>query len=226
MQSVDEDRDLGHSQEQREKSLEEAAFTIPRSFRLTAFWVIVAIFLGCLLLLAWDFWDNEPDADPTKTDLIGFLFILLIAGAICALEWEKLPFRISKIGPIELSEVVSGQAHEHAIAFDELRKRIEKLEEVQRKLAAQNHPSIVAPPASPDPQELEGLLERFFARYDSWSFSPLRIAKWGSLQPGFEELGDYQLEQIRRVLQAMVAEGKLETRVSQKGNTLYRILKA
>ena len=40
--------------------------------------------------------------------------------------------RISKIGPIELSDVVSGQAHEHAVAFDELRKRIDKLEEGQR----------------------------------------------------------------------------------------------
>jgi hypothetical protein len=223
MQRVDE-RDLREGQSEREKSLEEAAFTIPRGFRYLALSVIGAVIFVCALLLIRDSMDEVEDKDPSKTELIGFLFVLTVAGAICSLEWEKLPFRISKIGPIELSEVVSGQAHEHAVAFDELRKRIDKLEEGQLKLALETRQLDAAPPIHPNESELEALLERFLAKYGS-PFSPLRIATWGAIQAGFEDLSRYQPDQIRRMLQAMVAEGKLETRVDAKGHTLYHIVK-
>jgi hypothetical protein len=222
MQTVEE-RDLREGQSEREKSLEETAFTIPRGFRLIALSVIGAVIVICAALLILDSMDSDEDKDPSKKDLIGFLFVLTVAGAICSLEWEKLPFRISKIGPIELSDVVSGQAHEHAVAFDELRKRIDKLEEDQRKLASEK-PQLATPSATkPNEADLEALVSRFLSKYNDWSFSPLRIAKWGSLQAGFEDLSRYQPDEIRRVLQAMVAEGKLDTRVSQKGHTLYRL---
>jgi hypothetical protein len=224
MQTVEE-RDLREGQSEREKSLEETAFTIPRGLRLIALSVIGAVIVMCAVLLIWDSIDNDEDKDPSKKDLIGFLFVLTIAGAICSLEWEKLPFRISKIGPIELSDVVSGQAHEHAVAFDELRKRIDKLEEGQRKLALEARQLDAAPPTHPNELELEALLERFLAKYDS-PFSPLRIATWGAIQAGFEDLSRYQPDQIRRMLQAMVAEGKIETRVDAKGHTLYHIVKS
>jgi hypothetical protein len=96
---------------------------------------------------------------------------------------------------------VSGQAHEHAVAFDELRKRIEVLEEGQRKLALEESQLGVPPTLQPHESELEALLEQFLSRYDSWSFSPSRIARWGSLQKGFEGLNQYHPDQIRRVLQ-------------------------
>jgi hypothetical protein len=174
------------------------------------------------ILLIWDFSDPAPDADPSKNDLIGFLLILVAAGGICALEWEKFPFRISKIGPIELGDVVSGQVHEHAVAVDELRKRIEKLEEGQRRLALDDSLSVEPPSTQSNEREMEAPLERFLSKYNS-PFSPSRIVTWGSRQTGFEALSQYQPDQVRRVLQSMIADGKLETGVSQKGNALYRI---
>ena len=86
MQSVDKERGLAKEQEEHEKSLEEAAFTVPRMFRLTALSVIVVIIIASAILLVRDFRGPEDDTDPSKKDLIGFLFFLAIAGGICSIS--------------------------------------------------------------------------------------------------------------------------------------------
>ncbi|HAG29378.1 MAG TPA: hypothetical protein DCL39_07955, partial [Alteromonas macleodii] len=77
-----------------------------------------------------------------------------------------------------------------------------------------------------DEPELRKELLRFLQAYSQWSFSPSRIKAWGSKQAGFTSLGKYETSFIRLTLQKMVAEDILVTRISKKGNTLYRVPQA
>jgi len=74
--------------------------------------------------------------------------------------------------------------------------------------------------------ELRDLLTKFLTTYNKWAFSPSRIKAWGVQQQGFSKLSEYDHPFIRATLQKMVSENTLETRISKKGNTLFRIPKA
>ena len=71
--------------------------------------------------------------------------------------------------------------------------------------------------------QLRELLTQFLTKYKKWAFSPSRIRAWGSQQQGFSGFSAYEYPFVRSTLQKMVSENILETRVSKKGNTLYRI---
>jgi hypothetical protein len=160
--------------------------------------------------LSWDAWDINDEKDPSKTDLAKFLFVLAIAGSICSLEWEKFPFRITKIGPIELGDVVSAQASERARDISELRKRVEALESA---LTPDKKAEFEA--KHRDCERLKQSLEQFLSDRP-YNFSPERITK-------FDEFKNDNLDEVRRALQEMVAEKKAEIRISKAGDTLYRI---
>jgi hypothetical protein len=70
--------------------------------------------------------------------------------------------------------------------------------------------------------ELEPLILKFLEEFEPIAYSPLKISKWGARQPGFEKLAEYKQGEIRTVLQNLVAEGRVATRVSRLGNTLYK----
>src|SRR5690606_34550475 len=99
-----------------------------------------------------------------------------------------------------------------------LQERIETLEVKVRSLHG-----IADLVESFEEPKLRELLLGFLTKYKQWSFSPSRIRAWGSQQQGFSELAKYEHPFVRSTLQKMVADGLLETRVSKKGNTLYRI---
>lgn len=69
----------------------------------------------------------------------------------------------------------------------------------------------------------DDLIMSFLSKFKQWSFSPLRIKKWGGLQTGFEQFSELSTEDIRATLERLRESGVLETRKSQKGNTLYRV---
>ena len=133
------------------------------------------------------------------------------------IPWDKLGFRITKIGGIEFKEIVSEQASENAEEFSYLEDRIEYLEVKLHSMdeMAQFHESFERP-------ELRDLLLEFLTKYKKWSFSPSRIKSWGTQQQGFSKLSSFEHRAIRSTLQSMVAENLLETRLSKKGNTLFR----
>lgn len=70
---------------------------------------------------------------------------------------------------------------------------------------------------------LKDWLMEFLKKYSRWAFSPLRIQKWGSRQPGFEKFELYSVNEIREKLEEMLSDGVLEERESKNGNKLYRI---
>ena len=71
--------------------------------------------------------------------------------------------------------------------------------------------------------ELESLVSRFLSAYNKWYFSPLRIQKWGSKQPGFSGLSQFDTFSIKAELESLHARGKVKTARSQKGNTIYKL---
>ncbi len=160
---------------------------------------------------------------PSKNYLpkeIGASSILIFSFSLIALVW--VPWRkmgISKVGGVEFRDMIQGQASEHAEEIAEIQQRLEILESQTKNIDSNSIVNI----ESAEIDSLKNLLLKFLTQYDKWAFSPARIASWGSKQPGFSELGGYDKYDIRSMLQKMVSENKLETRVSKKGNTLYRI---
>ena len=135
--------------------------------------------------------------------------------------WANLGVKITKIGGIEFKDIVEEQASEHAEEISDLIDRIELLESQIRQ-----SDSLISFVEQADEPELRKELLRFLQAYSQWSFSPSRIKAWGSKQAGFTSLGKYETSFIRLTLQKMVAEDILVTRISKKGNTLYRVPQA
>lgn len=69
---------------------------------------------------------------------------------------------------------------------------------------------------------LKALLIEFLEKWDSWGFNIKRIVEWGSKRSGFEALAGYSPDEIHMALVTLVAEGKVRTRLSKKGSTLYQ----
>lgn len=177
------------------------------------------VFLCISLYLIWKYVvDPKIFASPQDLQLGSVILFSLTVLVFVIVPWGRLGIRIRKIGAVEFDRIISGQAQEHAAELAELRARIEELEGKVKGMdeIAPITESIAA-------QELKPLLSQFLQMYWPKAISPLRINKWGSHQPGFEQLGKYSQGTIRTVLQDLVAEGSVVTRVSRLGNTLYRI---
>ncbi len=188
-------------------------------------WVQVVIGLSATTVLCvsvflmWKYIDDPKSyASPKELQLSNLLIFSLSVLLFILVPWGKLGIRIRKIGSVEFDRVVSGQAREHAEEFAELRARIEELE--GRVRGMDEVATISETFATP---ELRPLILKFLNDFQPNAYSPLRIKKWGSRQPGFEKLADYSQGLIRTVLQGLVAEGRVATRVSKLGNTLYKI---
>lgn len=163
---------------------------------------------------------NAPDKFASPSDLgVSSVFLFSASALILVwMPWHALGLRITKIGGIEFKEIVAEQATEHAEEMVYLQDRIEALENNLRQL---NGVTVLA--ESFEEPKLRALLLEFLTKYKESAFSPSRIRAWGSLQQGFAALGKYNHPFLRSTMQKMVSEGVLETRISKKGNTLYRI---
>ena len=192
---------------------------LPGWVRLVFAVLAILLLLTCTVLIAA--YVKNPATIPSPRELQ--LNTLIIAGLailfLALVPWHKLGLRIRKIGAIEFERVVNTQASEHAVEFAELRVRIDELEEKMR--GVDEISPISEAMAVPT---LRPLLLDFLDKHQPTPYSPLRIREWGSRQQEFEQLKDYEVALIRRMLQALVAEGKVATRVSKLGNTLYKVV--
>lgn len=197
---------------------DDPAFDMPTWFR----WVVggVAILLIGLPTLFLIRYSLAPEHFVSPSELgvsqliLAGVGILLIALA----PWKAMGLRLRKVGMFEFDRVISGQAAEHAEEMTELRTRLDELESRARGL------DDLAPISEHlEDVELAPLLAKFLDEHRSLAISPLRIREWGSRQPGYEKLAQAQVSSIRRILQKFVAEGRAVTRVSERGNTLYKV---
>ena len=134
------------------------------------------------------------------------------------IPWSRLGIRITKIGGVEFKDIVQEQASEHAEDQSYLEDRIEFLEAHIRKVE-----DVSVFTENFQEPELRKQLLTFLTKYNEWAFSPSRIRAWGSQQQGYSAFANYEHPLIRSTLQKMVSENIIETRISKRGNTLYRI---
>ena len=196
------------------------AFEIPHRLRLAILFVLAIAILLFLWLLCIKFSDGAKDSDPSKMELIYVIIGLSIAFAVCCLKWETYRFRIAKIGPVEFYDIVGKQAEEREKALGEISARIDQLE---KQLEAQTGDSFSskdtdAVPESTSFENLKQQLTEFLASRDRTAFSPLRIQNLRN-----DKYAPHGLTDIKRALRALLADGIVETKISQRGNTLYRI---
>ncbi len=188
-------------------------------------WLIWTVSLVCVALIifsaiyTWKYVGAPKElASPKELGLSGIFLFSVSALFLVWVPWAKLGIRISKIGGIEFKEIVQEQASEHAEELSYLEDRIESLEALIRRTD-----EMVEFSESFQEPDLRKLLLEFLTKYKEWAFSPSRIRAWGSKQQGFSALSNYEHPFIRSTLQKMVSENILETRISKKGNTLYRV---
>ncbi|OZB95776.1 hypothetical protein BBP29_19810 [Alteromonas macleodii] len=206
---------------------EDELGAISTQFQIPMWVKLLTSFIGLTLLgfcvgYIWFFLNSEPRLPSPKDLSITSLFIFSISSLIIVwVPWANLGVKITKIGGIEFKDIVEEQASEHAEEISDLIDRIELLESQIRQ-----SDSLISFVEQADEPELRKELLRFLQAYSQWSFSPSRIKAWGSKQAGFTSLGKYETSFIRLTLQKMVAEDILVTRISKKGNTLYRVPQA
>lgn len=158
------------------------------------------------------------NASPKKLGLSSVFLFSLTALLLVWFPWQQLGMRITKIGGVEFKEIVTEQASEHAEEVTFLQDRIEVLESKVHQLDEMSEFT-----ESFEEPKLRELLFSFLTKYSKWAFSPSRIRAWGAQQQDYSSLLNYGYPFIRSTLQKMVSENMLETRVSKKGNTLYRV---
>lgn len=237
---------MGDEDYVEEKPDAVGAEPLPPWLRIASVVMLSALLLlsvGTILLYMYT---GEQRFEPAKFG-VGNLIVFCIGGLLflnLRIDWR----RVSKLGPIELEKALSRQASERDQDIARLEDRIDRIVRHSSAMApdidltheparrptpegsgAQLHvealeglsvkPAEEAPPAR---RELEDELSAFLSKYDRWAFSPSRIIAWGAQQPSFGNLANYDSGKVRRALQAMVASGKAETRVSPVGKTLYR----
>jgi len=184
--------------------------------------ILSAIFSLLILFCSFIVWSfivsPSTAASPAEIGITPiFIFSITILVALWV-PWQQLGVRITKIGGIEFEKIVAEQASEHAEEVTYLQDRIETLEKHVHRLDETSE--LIGYFAEP---ELRELLLKFLTQHSKWAFSPTRIRAWGSKQQGFSALETYDYHFIRTTLQKMVSNNILETRISKKGNTLYRI---
>lgn len=215
---------MNHQEKNFENPEEElgsssAIFKISNTLKLSVSIVAVLILSACLFYIKKYIESPTTYASPSDLGLTMVFLFSIFSLFIVWIPWHKLGMRITKIGGIEFKEIVAEQASEHAEEISYLEDRIEVLEANYRR-----NSEVAEISEHFQEPELRGLLTDFLTKYHNWAFSPSRIRAWGSQQQGFSTLTNYEHPFIRSTLQKMVSEGVLETRISKKGNTLYRIL--
>jgi len=195
-------------------------FEIPKWLRVSAVIVLSIILFAALALFITAVF-GFGKVDPSKLGLSNLIIFSVLGLFVFLIPWHDYGLRLKKFGPFEFEQILITQAKEHATELRELRERILKLERVEKTTESMNV-SGDSDQYHPGNKELIDLLLKFLNKNSTWAFSPSRIISWGGKQPGFEPLGGFSSPTIRKHLQLMVADGYAETRISKKGNTLYR----
>jgi hypothetical protein len=163
----------------------------------------------------------RSDAKPSELGLGAVLIFCLTGLAIVLVPWSILGLRLKKIGPLEFEQVISTQKKEQGESIAFLQNQIDQLKVAvdTRSGAAERIEKEIRSARSTVPALVEQLLQRYPGRF----FSPYTIKSWGGRQQGFEELGSFDKAEITQALLTMLAENKIRTRISKKGNTLYGV---
>lgn len=177
--------------------------------------LLLILVVGVCLVIMGRFVADPQSASPKELGIPTLLLFAIGALLVILIPWSKLGIRIKKIGSFEFEQIVLSQKKEQAELLDSLSQRVEKLESAGA--ATDTKPSVRPT------HELDELLLKFFAKYPKTAFSPWRIQTWGGEREGFQRLKQYSRITIRHHLDRLLVEGHLQTTLSRKGNTLYKL---
>ncbi|MGM0582242.1 MAG: hypothetical protein ACQETL_16305 [Bacteroidota bacterium] len=207
--------DLNTINDPEEEFDKDLSFELPEAIR----WVIsiptILLILFILGVYAYLIFCNPKYIDPNKFGLPSTLIVLIIILIAINIPWDKMGFRIKKIGMIELENVVKTQARGNSKELADLQQQIDEL---KSKLPQEGNELDTS-----RNNNLDTLVTKFLKQYSQWAFSALRIRKWGSQQTGFQDLKSYETQEIRESLRRLLSKNIVVTRISKKGNTIYKI---
>lgn len=191
----------------------DLSFELPEAIRWMISIPAALLILFILGVYGYLIFCNPKYIDPDKFGLPSTLLILIIILIAINLPWSKMGFRIKKIGMIELENVVKTQARGNSKELADLQQQIDEL---KSKLPKEDKELDTD-------KNLDTLVTKFLRQYSQWAFSALRIRDWGSRQNGFEELKKYKTKEIRESLRRLLSKNIVVTKISKKGNTIYKI---
>ena len=201
---------------------DDSSFEIPKWLRVS-----LSILLSIILLASFSIYGATIfgfiTLDPSKLGLSNLIIFSILGLCVFLIPWHEYGLKLRKFGPFEFEQILTTQAKEHADEISELRGRIKLLEGLAQNDVAVSTVAKQMPLKTED-GTLRDLILKFLESHSKWAFSPSRIVSWGAKQQGFDVLGTYKSSVVRRELQGMVADGYIETRISKKGNTLYRAM--
>ncbi len=206
----------GNNQDQNEKELEtNDEFEIPQKTKillsiLPGLLVISIVGIYCYLL----FCDPEY-IEPSKFGLPEILLLSIALLTIINIPWTKLGVRIKRIGILELEKVVKTQANGNSQEFADLQEQIDIL---KKKIS----------PSSPSVADIENTLDEaildFLRKYSNIAFSPLRIKNRGANENiDIFKSASTTTAKIRESLRRLLSQGKILSKVSKRGNTIFKI---
>lgn len=191
----------------------------PENIRKTGFWVSLVISLAIIIYYVAFIFQR---VSPTPKDLGLSNLLLFSAGCFLffAIPWHNLGLSLKKFGPLEFERKLEGQSEEHIKDISEIENKLAQLEAAMK--ASGGIETTAERQPTQDEKEMRDLIIKFLTEYERWTFSPRRMETWGAQIPGYSKLANNS-SMLRRLLRSLVSEGVLETRVSKKGNTVYRI---
>lgn len=198
---------------------EQAQELFPEKIRRDGFRVSLLISLIIIIYYAVFIFKAFP-SPPSELGLSNLLLFSSACFLFFSVPWHKLGLSLKRFGPLEFERKLEGQSEEHIKDISALEDKIAQLEAAMRASGGDFKPTEVT--LTSGEQNMRKLIVDFLTDYEQWSFSPLRMQTWGSQRPGYSGLAS-EPAMLRRFLRSLVSEGILETRVSKKGNTLYRI---
>ncbi len=190
----------------------DASFELPKELRKKISWPTGILVFLILTLYFYLILCQPSLINPSEYGLPEILLAAVILLTFINIPWNKLGFRIKKIGVIELEQVIKGQAQSNSSEFADLQRQIDELKKwhqgIEYKKSTEN--------------DLDELVVKFLKRYGQWAFSALRIQTWGGSREEFQRFQNYKTEDIRESLRRLHSKGLVVTRISKKGNTIYK----
>lgn len=194
---------------------------LPKNVQRYGFWLSL---IGSLMLFTYFviYIVGYVEVAPKDLGLANIFLFSLACFMFFSIPWHNLGLGLRRFGPLEFERKLKGQSEERIKDIAALEEKIEKLEEVLGRPPGAVH--YVDKERNRKVSDFKALIVAFLREFDDRAFSPRRIENWGAQQPGYSELSGNS-ELLRTTLRRLVVEGTVETSVSQRGNTLYRIKK-
>ncbi len=183
-----------------------------------------AILTAIIFLYDFIYLFKINDVPPNDLSMSSILLISIAGTLFFGIPWHKLGIDLKKFGPLEFERKLEGQSQEHVQAIVDLENRINEMEEsiLKQNSSEKKMTDEKTSNRENDEKRMQTLLIDFLGEYHKWNFSPARIESYSADKDKYKDLSKNG-SLLRSVLRKLVAQGILSTRISEKGNTLYRI---